>query len=422
MVEKSRMTLQKLARWHPGQSNSVHDRKDSAALWEGSLQPLEHEDLKQGALYIIKIHRVSVGLFQGWNDDMCCFTVLRSENEPLRWSHARYLPGDFDAFDAFDEAGNPPVHLWTRFLHVDVPVNWFVIFEEARRKQREWTAHVFGQQQQQQQQQEPYHHDPASIGTNAGLQPGMVIGGHPHHQLQQQPFAVDEDYSDHDTFSAAPSQYLRSERMSSISSLQLPLDARPDENIQMQPPPTTSATVHVYSPPHSSIAANIPPSPASNQYQSSINETNQPHLSDAPLQPSDKYNTASSVQPMVTKYNETNHQISGSQPHTTSSSSLPNVTTETQIPSLSPTTLTNQQPTTMRSSPLPTPKQMEIALDELSFPHDDDQFSIHSDYQPNINAPDSSITEDQPNSSSNNSNWKKRSIKKMLSRSSNIAK
>ncbi|KAI8334024.1 hypothetical protein BC941DRAFT_433638 [Chlamydoabsidia padenii] len=77
MVDKSRMTLQKLARWNPNQSHPVQDRKGSAALWEGTLQPLDHEDLKQGALYIIKIHHVSVGLFQGWNDDMCCFAVLR---------------------------------------------------------------------------------------------------------------------------------------------------------------------------------------------------------------------------------------------------------------------------------------------------------------------------------------------------------
>lgn len=65
MVDKSRMTLQKLARWHPNQSHPIQDRKGSTALWEGSLQPLDHEDLKQGALYIIKIHHVSVGLFQG---------------------------------------------------------------------------------------------------------------------------------------------------------------------------------------------------------------------------------------------------------------------------------------------------------------------------------------------------------------------
>lgn len=60
---------------------------------------------------------------------------------PMRWSEARYLPGDFHAYDAFDDDGNPPVHLWTRFLRVSVPTNWFAMFEEARRKQREWCGH-----------------------------------------------------------------------------------------------------------------------------------------------------------------------------------------------------------------------------------------------------------------------------------------
>ncbi|KAI7876587.1 hypothetical protein K492DRAFT_172406 [Lichtheimia hyalospora FSU 10163] len=102
------------------------------------LPVIEHDDLKQGSLYIIKIRNVCVALFEGWDDDMCCFSVLRSEATPMRWSEARYIPGDFDAYDAFDDAGNPPVHLWSRQLRVQVPINWFSIFEEARRKQRQW--------------------------------------------------------------------------------------------------------------------------------------------------------------------------------------------------------------------------------------------------------------------------------------------
>jgi hypothetical protein len=56
----------------------------------------------------------------------------------MRWSEARYLPGDFYAYEAFDEAGNPPVYIWQRLLNTDIPPNWFSMFEEARRKQREW--------------------------------------------------------------------------------------------------------------------------------------------------------------------------------------------------------------------------------------------------------------------------------------------
>lgn len=49
------------------------------------------------------------------------------------------MPGDFDIYDAFDECGNPPIHLWTRYLRVNIPVNWFAMFEEAKRRQRDWS-------------------------------------------------------------------------------------------------------------------------------------------------------------------------------------------------------------------------------------------------------------------------------------------
>jgi hypothetical protein len=58
----------------------------------------------------------------------------------MRWSEARYLPGDFFAYEAFDEAGNPPVYIWQRLLNTDIPANWFSMFEEARRKQRDWAS------------------------------------------------------------------------------------------------------------------------------------------------------------------------------------------------------------------------------------------------------------------------------------------
>ncbi|KAI7854654.1 hypothetical protein BDC45DRAFT_507807 [Circinella umbellata] len=132
------------------------------------LKPIEHDDLKQGSLYIVKIRNVSVALFEGWDDDMCCFAVLRSDSTPMRWSEARYIPGDFDAYDAFDEAGNPPVHLWTQQLRVNVPSNWFSIFEEARRKQRDWMREQNGEQ-------EEYYYSP---GEQTAVAP-------PRRQLQQ---------------------------------------------------------------------------------------------------------------------------------------------------------------------------------------------------------------------------------------------
>ncbi|ORY89874.1 hypothetical protein BCR43DRAFT_499627 [Syncephalastrum racemosum] len=141
MDVKKPTRLQRLARWNPGTS-SVVERSQSASSSEkaaaASFLPIEHENLVQGSLYIVQIHHVTIALFEGWDDDMCCFSVLRSTADPMRWSEARYIPGDFEAYNAFDHAGNPPVHLWTRYLRVSVPINWFAMFEEARRKQREW--------------------------------------------------------------------------------------------------------------------------------------------------------------------------------------------------------------------------------------------------------------------------------------------
>ncbi|KAI9244819.1 hypothetical protein BDA99DRAFT_543863 [Phascolomyces articulosus] len=123
-ITKKPSTLQKLARW---QSSTTHEKRlNTKPKSLASLEPVHHDDLKKGSLYIVKINHVSITLFEG------------SEAVPLRWSEARFLPGDFESFDAFDDAGNPPVHLWTRYLQVDVPDNWFALFEEARRKQREW--------------------------------------------------------------------------------------------------------------------------------------------------------------------------------------------------------------------------------------------------------------------------------------------
>ncbi|KAI9008909.1 hypothetical protein CLU79DRAFT_497595 [Phycomyces nitens] len=144
MEAKSLSKLQRLARWP--NSSPTHDAErrfteHNSALAPANiiLQQLDHNDLVQGSLYILKISLIVVGLFQGWDDDMCCFVILRSDVASMRWSEARYIPGDFAAFDAFDSNGNPSVFLWTRQLRAPIPNNWFALFEEARRKQREWS-------------------------------------------------------------------------------------------------------------------------------------------------------------------------------------------------------------------------------------------------------------------------------------------
>ncbi|KAI8883016.1 hypothetical protein K501DRAFT_333641 [Backusella circina FSU 941] len=170
MVESKHknVTLKKLARWSPSASSSSQKKTNSIAPLssDAPFTPVHHERLQQGSIYIIKVKQVSVGMFEGWNDDMCCFSILRSDVEPMRWSEARQLPGDFDLYDAFDECGNPPIHLWTRYLKVGIPSNWFSIFEEAKRKQREWSMQQQGYNMRHSLQDPPisaeYYYPPES--------------------------------------------------------------------------------------------------------------------------------------------------------------------------------------------------------------------------------------------------------------------
>lgn len=68
-------------------------------------------------------------------------TMILINHVPL----CRYLPENFDAYLAFDYAGNPPIHLWTRQLRAVIPINWFNIFEEARHMQRQWNVSYWDQ-------------------------------------------------------------------------------------------------------------------------------------------------------------------------------------------------------------------------------------------------------------------------------------
>lgn len=47
------------------------------SVHEESLDHVTLNELRQGELYILKIKLIVVALFQGWDDDMCCFSVLR---------------------------------------------------------------------------------------------------------------------------------------------------------------------------------------------------------------------------------------------------------------------------------------------------------------------------------------------------------
>lgn len=73
----------KISRWstQPPMPQEVKGTKEAV--------PLEPETLEQGKLYLCKIRFVKLALFEGWNDDMCCFSLLREDATPMRWSEAR---------------------------------------------------------------------------------------------------------------------------------------------------------------------------------------------------------------------------------------------------------------------------------------------------------------------------------------------
>ncbi|CAO3623782.1 unnamed protein product [Mucor hiemalis] len=168
MTDKYRKSTQFVSGWPTSHTPSPESVKTSS-IHEEYLDVVPLNELQQGELYIIKIKLIAIALFQGWDDDMCCFTILRTDLlEELRWSEARYqtsfiatrfitmllikyvplcryLPENFDAYLAFDYAGNPPIHLWTKQLRAVIPINWFNIFEEARHMQRQWNVSYWDQ-------------------------------------------------------------------------------------------------------------------------------------------------------------------------------------------------------------------------------------------------------------------------------------
>jgi len=107
-----------------------------------SLKELKAQELKQGSVYILKMDSAKIALFEGWNDELCTFSILRNEMNPMRWSEARFLPEGFSAFAAFDLHGNPPITDWKKILKAKIPLNWFEMFEDARRRQRDWTPYA----------------------------------------------------------------------------------------------------------------------------------------------------------------------------------------------------------------------------------------------------------------------------------------
>ncbi|KAL1930075.1 hypothetical protein VTP01DRAFT_1229 [Rhizomucor pusillus] len=127
---------------------SIHiiPRKKQLFSWMRTKHPIqpEHErvtpsSLMEGRIYLLRVSTAHIAIFQGLDEDLYCFTILRylGGSQPLRWSEARYIASDFAAYEAFDDDGNPLIQFWYELGAREQATHWFVMFEEACRKQRE---------------------------------------------------------------------------------------------------------------------------------------------------------------------------------------------------------------------------------------------------------------------------------------------
>ncbi|KAI9488722.1 hypothetical protein BDB00DRAFT_847105 [Zychaea mexicana] len=103
---------------------------------------LPPDALAEGQSYLLQVSSGAyISIFKGVDEDLYAFSILRyQEDGSLRWLEARYLVGDFYAFPAFDEAYNPLVDFWYALgasVGQYLPQQWFRMFEEASRKERE---------------------------------------------------------------------------------------------------------------------------------------------------------------------------------------------------------------------------------------------------------------------------------------------
>ncbi|KAI7858767.1 hypothetical protein BDC45DRAFT_564881 [Circinella umbellata] len=100
------------------------------------------EGLVEGQSYLLQVSSgAHISIFEGVEEELFTFSILRyQEDGVLRWLEARYLDGDFLAFPAFDEAYNPLVDFWYSLgasVGQILPKQWFIMFEEASRKECE---------------------------------------------------------------------------------------------------------------------------------------------------------------------------------------------------------------------------------------------------------------------------------------------
>ncbi|KAI9488721.1 hypothetical protein BDB00DRAFT_32380 [Zychaea mexicana] len=154
--------------------NKKSGRRASSSAFSSSPDEIPPYALEPGRSYLLKVSSgAHISLFQGVEDDgLFKFSVLRHHVDeivvPRRWLEARYLVGDFHAYCAFDEYFNPRVDFWYDLLILaaaatdssnehqqqlkqqvsttaaatttTLPIQWFLMFEEAYRKEQEATV------------------------------------------------------------------------------------------------------------------------------------------------------------------------------------------------------------------------------------------------------------------------------------------
>lgn len=288
------------------------------------------------------------------------------------------MPGDFDIYDAFDECGNPPIHLWSRYLKVLVPRNWFCMFEEAKRRQRDW--HMRQQQQlirqSMIQDQSEYYY---SHGTEE-------------HQNLQDP-TTDSDPST----TTAVAVYSNTD----VSSMSLNHENSTSDSIMA---PSVVASTNIIDPAmmndDSSVNLRHQQSMASTTNNNNINN-NTPRsrvISHAP-----SYTSNSGVErsgSIMDREQIRRHLAPGQAKVTSRNNSGSVVTLASTVTTLSPsnkessssspphhTSLVGGIPEEQKEVITNSESHISVYSTELDFPHDSDRFSIRSDISPTISSP-----------------------------------
>lgn len=79
-LDKNGKAAQFLPNWPNSHApkSAPAESTNATSIHEEYLDQVTLNEMQQGELYILKIKLIAVALFQGWDDDMCCFSILRT--------------------------------------------------------------------------------------------------------------------------------------------------------------------------------------------------------------------------------------------------------------------------------------------------------------------------------------------------------